>query len=126
MSVLDTLKKQAAAVVDGPKAAKVADLLRQAAALLEEAQPKKESFAIVKQRNIDARAARLGKFGDSIRKNKVEDRERMLLEAGWVQFFRNEAKGEYSYGTKAKPGVHIKIVADKFSVVHGPAVLQDK
>jgi hypothetical protein len=123
MSILDTLKKQAAAVTDTSKSAKVADLLRQAAALLEAEAPKRESFAITKKRKSEERSARLEKFGDANIKRKVEDRHRMLVAAGWSQGMRNDKSGEYWYGRK---GVQIKIVGDSFSVVHGPATLQGK
>src|SRR5688572_15552407 len=113
MSALDTLKKQAAAVVDGPKAAKVAELLRQAAALLEEAQPKKESFAIVKARNIDARAARLEKFGEAALANQIEKRDQLLKEHGFTLLSYDDKERTYC---KPNTPFRLQVKEGKFSM----------
>ena len=123
---LDIIKQQAALVRDPKAAEKAAEALEEFAKILRGNVAKKESFAVIKQRNIDERSSRVEKFGAAIRARKIEDRHNMLVQAGWLQGFRNDATGEATYGIKAKPGVQLKIADGKFSVVHGPALLQEK
>jgi hypothetical protein len=122
MSILDTLKKQAAAVVDGPKSAQVAALLRQAAALLESEAPKKESFAVVKQRKSDERDARFNKFAKAIGNNKVKEREKLLNAHGFTLLSPGDNESIYC---KRNTLFQLRFNGDKFSMHKGTITKQE-
>lgn len=121
MSVLSDLENARSSAGSN---AKLIQTLEQAILALKGQEAKKESFAVIKQRRIAEREARLAKFGDGFRQMKYEKMHQELVQAGWAQGMRNEKTEEYQYGNGK--GVLIKIAGGKFMVVHGPATLKEK
>lgn len=108
MSLIETLRKQAAAILEQ-------------ASKLEHEQVKKELFELKQKRSEQMN--RPERIGDAMRRNAIKERDRILVQAGWRQGMRNDQTGEYSYG---RDGVQLKIAGGAFSVVHGPAVIKEK
>ena len=123
MSITDTIQKQAAAVKSGSNA-KAIEALQRAIDLLKASEPQRESFAVVKKRNQDAREARLAKFGNAWAKSSLEDKEQILKAHGWVLTMYN--KTERNYGVKGKPGYKLTLSADKFTIQQNGVLLVDK
>jgi len=95
MSIIEEIiKRQAQAIQGGKTKLEMAEHFEAIAkALREQAQPqKKQTFADITG-GIDKKTKRVQAFGAAINKAAIEERDRMLTGAGWVNSFRNDVKG---------------------------------